>query len=388
MKEGSKDKKSEYHVKVAARFSVAEYQIVILDAQASDGLEAWLHDHGYKIPEGAAGALAPYIKEQQKFFVAKVDVTKVQLDAQGVAVLSPLRFAYESADFRLPVRLGLLNAPSGATSDQKQDLIVFVLSKTKRYEVANYPNVYAPTNLELTEDARAKFPAVYAALFDAAVDRWEGKGIVTEFAWDSQRQQWQGGFSGGDPCTAPPVVPEYVSTLGGDVLFDGQVESMTLTRLHARYDKTTLSDDLVFRSAEPIRGGQEQADFRQNEKSARPADANAFQARYVVRHPWSGPIACDHPQRGVWGGPPADWTEPSGVAPAMNLASVSRKGVDLHHYVKDSFVDFVIVPPRVETPHACGCEVPGGAAGAGGAASVLSLVALGLVRRRRRSTVG
>ena len=116
----------DYGVKVEAKFSVGEYDVVVLGAKESDGLERWLHDNGYKIPDGAAGALAPYVEEQMKFFVAKVDIAKVQRDANGVAVLSPLRFSYEDQDFRLPVRLGLLNAKA------KQDLIVYILGKEQQ----------------------------------------------------------------------------------------------------------------------------------------------------------------------------------------------------------------------------------------------------------------
>src|SRR5207302_3946525 len=108
-KSASAEKKKDYGVKIEAQFTVGEYDIVVLSAKQSDGLESWLHDNKYNIPSGAAAALAPYIKEQQKFFVAKVDIKKVLLDKQGVAQLSPLRFSFESPDFRLPVRLGLLN---------------------------------------------------------------------------------------------------------------------------------------------------------------------------------------------------------------------------------------------------------------------------------------
>jgi hypothetical protein len=38
------------------------------------------------------------VKEQMKFFVAKVDIKKVKMDAAGVATLSPLRVTYESND--------------------------------------------------------------------------------------------------------------------------------------------------------------------------------------------------------------------------------------------------------------------------------------------------
>src|SRR5262249_21696016 len=153
----------DYGVKIEAKFSVGEYDIVVLSAKQSDGLESWLLDNKYKIPAGAKTALAPYIKEQQKFFVAKDDIKKVRMDAQGVAVLSPLRFSFESQDFRLPVRLGLLNAKA------KQDLLIYVLAKDKRYEAANYSNVTIPTNLEVSDDTRKSFGAFYAALFDEAV---------------------------------------------------------------------------------------------------------------------------------------------------------------------------------------------------------------------------
>src|SRR6185369_7834594 len=91
-----------YGVTIEAKFAVGEYDIVVLGAEQSDGLERWLTDNNYKIPKGAAAALAPYVEQQQKFFVAKVDIKKVKMDDKGVAVLSPLRFHYESPDFRLP----------------------------------------------------------------------------------------------------------------------------------------------------------------------------------------------------------------------------------------------------------------------------------------------
>src|SRR5262249_26450580 len=52
-------KKKDYGVKIEAQFTVGEYEIVILSAKQSDGLESWLHDNKYNIPKGASGALAP-----------------------------------------------------------------------------------------------------------------------------------------------------------------------------------------------------------------------------------------------------------------------------------------------------------------------------------------
>ena len=71
------DKADDLGVTIEAKFEVGEYQILILSAKDSGGLETWLRLNKYKIPKGASEALAPYIREQQKFFVAKVDIKNV-----------------------------------------------------------------------------------------------------------------------------------------------------------------------------------------------------------------------------------------------------------------------------------------------------------------------
>lgn len=130
-------------VRIEAQFTVGEYEVLVLSANQSNGLEAWLHEHQYNIPQGAAPNLT--FETSGSFSSAKVDIQKVHMDANGVAELSPLRFHYDSQDFRLPVRLGLLNAP------ESQDLIVYLLSENQRYEVSNYPNAFIPTNLNVEE---------------------------------------------------------------------------------------------------------------------------------------------------------------------------------------------------------------------------------------------
>src|SRR5207302_5272229 len=117
LEEGAMGNPASLGVKVEARFTVGEYEIVILSARDSGGLETWLHLNHYTIPDGAKDALAPYVREQMKFFVAKINIDKVHRDANGVVLLSPLRFGFDSDELRLPVRLGLLNA------NGKQDLI-------------------------------------------------------------------------------------------------------------------------------------------------------------------------------------------------------------------------------------------------------------------------
>src|SRR5947208_2320851 len=50
-------------VKIEAEYTVGEYDILILSAEQSEGLETWLTQNGYKIPNGAAGVLESYIKQ-------------------------------------------------------------------------------------------------------------------------------------------------------------------------------------------------------------------------------------------------------------------------------------------------------------------------------------
>ena len=333
---GARD--AELGVKVEARFEVGEYQIVILSAKQANGLDTWLRENKYRIPEGAAGALAPYISDGMKFFVAKVNIKKGKRDAQGVVVLSPLRFTFESDTLRLPVRLGLLNA-QGA-----QDLLVYVLHPTARFEVANYPNLFIPTNVEVLDKVRDSFGAFYVSLFDAALARAGGRGVVTEYAWQT---------TGCDPCPVPPLTDADLATLGGDLFgiggqpaglavppgkgaprgrnapFFGPASSWVLTRLHTRYGKETLSEDLVFREAKAITGGRAQWGGQSVEQPGEVQDAqtNNFQGRYIIRHYWKGEVKCDEPQYGRWGGPPGGGAAPTSAA--TGLATAPRGAIKL-----------------------------------------------------------
>ena len=206
-------------VTVEAEFVVGEYDIAILSANDSSGLDTWLRREGYRIPEGAEPVLRPYVAQGTKFFVARVDVERVTR-VDGRAVLSPLRFHYDSETFSLPVRLGLLN------SRGQQDLIVHVLARGQRYEVANYDNVMIPTNLVVSHGVRGEFGPFYASLLDRTLERHRGA-VVTEYAWDA---------SSCDPCPTPGLTPDEITTLGADVVA-ADPYGFTLTRLHYRYGR-------------------------------------------------------------------------------------------------------------------------------------------------------
>lgn len=355
-------------VAVDARFAVGEYEIVVLGAKDGAGLEAWLHREGYKIPPGSETFLRPYVSSGSKFIVAKVDIAKVKMEG-GKATLSPLRFHYDAPELRLPIRLGVVS--SGGT----QDLIVHVLGKGRRYEVANYPSVTIPTNLDVAENVKGRFVAFYAALFDRAIAK-NPKAVVTEYAWDA---------ASCEPCASPPLTDAELVALGADVLpsvssetqtmdrglmkalgagplprrtYYGLRSSFVLTRLHARYTREAAGDDLVFREAPPLTGGRElrSGEAAQLETTATvPADGhgtNAFQGRYAIRHPWAGPIACADPVRDVWGGPP-NGIDNGGPRPAFGLAYAPRDNVQLASFLR-SDVDALDVKAEGARPSGVG----------------------------------
>ncbi|MFO0558180.1 MAG: DUF2330 domain-containing protein [Polyangiales bacterium] len=268
-----------------------------------------------------------------KFFVARVDIHRVQRRPDGGARLSPLRFHYDTQDFRLPVRLGLLNAP------EKQDLIVYVLHPTSRFEVANYPNVFIPTNLDVTDSVREGFGSFYTTLFDRTLERMNGRAVVTEYSWAT---------SSCDPCPTPPLQPADLATLGADVIGSNMqfANNMTVTRMHTRYNAQSLNADLVFREAGAVVGGREHVIDPQThaiETGAQPAQygGNNFQARYAIRHAWTGPITCQNPRRGVWGGPPSG-TQAQPTRPALDLATRTGAAVELPRVVSTTVAELGI----------------------------------------------
>lgn len=328
-------------VRVEAEFTVGEYDIVILSADDSSALEAWLKTNQYRIPDGAEPVLRPYVQMGSKFFVAKVDPKKVTFD-KGMATLSPLRFHYDDDSFRLPVRLGLLN------SSGTQDLIVHIIGKNQRYEVANYPNLTIPTNIELDESAIPSFGSFYVALFDKAVEKAKNS-VVTEYSWSA---------GSCDPCPGPTLAPNDIATLGGDTLLSAKDTDLppgartasgispweaTITRLHVRYTKDVLGEDLVFRAAPPIQGGNGWANGpNKHGATTIPNGQNMFQGRYIVRHRWKGDITCDNPVFDNWGG------APSGIEGAKNLAFVPRDGVSLTSLVAEEVPSLGLKPSAIK----------------------------------------
>ncbi len=338
-------------VTIEAQFEVGEYDIVILSARDSGGLDTWLRQNEYNIPDGAEPVLRPYVEAGTKFFVAKVDPSRVTFEGNR-AVLSPLRVHYDSDTFSLPVRLGLLN------SQGVQDLIVHILARGQRYEVANYANATIPTNIRVRDAVRDSFGGFYRALFDRVRER-NPNTVVTEYSWDA---------TSCDPCPEPALDASELSTLGADVL-GGNMYSFVLTRLHYRYEKEDLDHDLVFRAAPPIVGGRgmpgPQGQLEEQEAAVL-GSTNNFQGRYVILHKWDGAMDCQEPQRGRWGGPPGgEQNQPQAAAGGPSAGPAPAARVSLGALVAEPIESIALRPGDPDPEPAEGAQPPPPAAGAG-----------------------
>jgi hypothetical protein len=237
-------------VTIEDKFKVHEYEISILSAKESDGLENWLSTNGYQIPPGASEVLKPYIRQNMKFFVAKINLQ--EFNSTGQNFLRPLQITYRSPKFVLPIRLGMLNAKG------EQDLVAYILSSRGQVEVANYRTVKIPVSNEMPEVIQADFGKFYQAAFQRSYEKENKKVAFLEYAWDVRVC---------DNCTAGLLTQEELQKAG---VFWG--DNAFLTRVHVRYARGKFPEDLVFQET---------------------GNRDYFQVSYFVRHPYRGNESCD-----------------------------------------------------------------------------------------------
>lgn len=257
-------------VTIEESFSVGEYDILILSATESDGLQKWLSQNGYKVPKAAERTLGSYIKQDMKFFVAKVNLERKAKD--GGEMLRPIAVAFESPKFMLPIRLGTVNAKG------MQDMFVYALTRNGKVETTNYRTHKIPSGEELPIFVKDDFGDFYKDMYKTSTEREGGHGVFMEYAWD---MNWC------DPCAADPLSDDQLKELGVFWLADNnigqpkpmparrsirpQAKDVYVTRLHIRYDAKSFPEDLKFKST---------------------GDKQNFQGRYVLRHAYEGEMNC------------------------------------------------------------------------------------------------
>jgi hypothetical protein len=250
-------------VKIEARYAVGEYDILILSATESSGLETWLIANGYKIPEGAKEVLEPYVKSNMKFFVVKANTD--ELKRMNTTKLRPIQIDFDSKKFMLPIRLGMANAK------EAQDMIVYCFSKVGRTEVTNYRTVEMPTGQDVPLFVKDEFGTFYKDLYYKTYAK-EGKNAVQlEYAWDISSTVTM--FC--DPCVGDPPMLQDLMNAGVNWVeqyHGGYQGTIYFTRLHVTYDRAHFPQDLQFIET--------------------PNQEN-YQARYVLHYPAVSNFECE-----------------------------------------------------------------------------------------------
>jgi hypothetical protein len=396
-------------------------------------LKSYLGGRGLSLPQGSEAPLAHYESAGMQMLVADVATSKVELAGARRALLSPIRFSTR-LPYVLPSTLGLISAGG------KQELLMYVLHPTDRFEVANYPNVYPPTNVNVDPSIKERIGDFYAGVHDALLAK-DPKGVLVEYAWPTVKRC-------GEPCPNAPLKIHELLSLGADVLetdvpeadknpkpadaTDAEKEQLkeadrelrvrleeqrkevarrqallarntyVITRLHHRYDAQTLAADIELKAAGAVKGGVgvPAGPAAELPGAVEAAPENRLQVRYSVGYPSKKVVQCEAPQRWRWGIPPASYRGLRKTWTARDLAYKKRDRFKLADVVKSSVpvLGIAAAPPPVEEAAApaaasapakaaesSGCALPASSAGgSGGVLLGLGLAALWRLRRRPR----
>jgi len=249
-----------------------------------------------------------------------------------------------------------------------------VLHPSDRFEVANYPNVYPPTNVSVDASVKERLGDFYAGVHDALLVK-NPKGVLVEYAWPTIKHC-------GEPCPNAPLKIHELLSLGADVLeadvpeaeknpkpaelLDTEKEQLkeadketrvrmeqqrkevarrqallarnnyVITRLHHRYDAQGLPSDIELRAAGPVKGGVAVPAGPSAEApgAVEAAPENRLQIRYNVGYPSKKVVQCEAPQRWRWGIPPASYRGLRKTWTARDLAYKKRDRFALKDVIK------------------------------------------------------
>ena len=129
-------------VTVEAQYTVGEYDIVILSAKQSDGLETWLRESGYKIPPRAAAALAAVHQAGHEVLrgqgePGEAEGHRLQLPAPAADGLRVARSSCSPSAWAWPTRRG------------RRTCVVYALTRKGRVESTNYKTVKVPSDVDV-----------------------------------------------------------------------------------------------------------------------------------------------------------------------------------------------------------------------------------------------
>ncbi|MEZ4751010.1 MAG: DUF2330 domain-containing protein [Bdellovibrionota bacterium] len=239
-----------------------DYKLITLSASDTETLGDWLGERGYQVPKNIGAVIRESIKSGLKFLA--VEITLTATDSTAYKYLRPIQFAFEVEDLSIPLALGKAGA------EKEQEVTFYFVSRRGRFVPHEKKLASLPTNVDIPEFIKEKFPAFYRALYSKQLEKENQKTMFLEYAWN---MGWC------DPCAVDPLSPEELRQLGVFWLDEGDstrksqmiwppgggpVEAF-VTRVHA---KPGAEDSLQFRESKSM---------------------DNFQAKFAIRHPWVPP---------------------------------------------------------------------------------------------------
>ncbi len=100
---------------ILSQVQLGPLEATTLAADDAAGLQVWLDENGYALPEAVSAQLAPYVEEGWSFVALKLTS-----DEPFDGALDPIRFTFESDELVYPMRMS-----AAATSEQSVRLYVF-----------------------------------------------------------------------------------------------------------------------------------------------------------------------------------------------------------------------------------------------------------------------
>jgi hypothetical protein len=426
MLKGTTKAPKEMRTKVDADFrdEGSEYKFSIVTSD----VVAWLKGKGYQVPSGVD--VGKY--SGMHFLVAETDPQKAELGGKGEALLSAIRYNTKKP-VTVASTLGLAN------NDKMQELIIYTLHPSKRFETSNYPTVFPPTNLQVDFSVKERIGEFYAGIHDLMLAK-NPTAFIAEYAWPTE--------GCGEPCVNAALRLDELLTLGGDAFErslsdevrnpqpparseeEEQVykkakkkekkemddlakeiarrkalmerhKSYVLSRLHHRYDAKGLPKDIEVRATSAAEGGIALPQGEKGDMSTEVnvgAAVNKLQTRFVNLHPDKAVIKCEKPERFRWGKPPRTYRGARKIWTAQQLASRDRTKVKPAELVLTSYPKLdlhaqatseekaraeIAKADEEQKAKSSGCALkPRQATSGFGLAAVVAL-ALALVRRRR-----
>jgi hypothetical protein len=413
------------------QFKDGEYTFSLVPKGQS--VEAYVEKKKLTLPGRVRERLSRYEAEGMQMLVADVTTSKVELAGARRALLSPIRFSTR-LPYAIPSTLGLENSAG------HQELVVYVLHPDKRFEVANYPNAYPPTNVNVDLTVKERMGEFYAGVHDALLAK-DPKAFLVEYAWPAIKHC-------GEPCPNAPMMIHELLSLGVDVVesdvpdaersppppelseeeraqlkpLDKETKKRleeqrrevvrrrgvlerngyVITRLHHRYDAKTLGEDIKVRPAAHVQGGLGAPAGANGELpvSIEPAAESRLQIRYSALHPSKKVVQCDDPKRWRWGQAPSSYRGLRKTWTARDTAYKKRDRFVLKDVIKSSVPVLgisaagaepaVASVPEADTKKDSGCALSAAAGKNRGSASasLLSLLAFAWFRRQRARAHG